>query len=131
MSKEDRTHQLHQIAKCYVIEGLGAKNFDAIPYHSDVELRAPINPGGAESPMIGVDNLRSNWWAPLPELVKSTTYVDSYVNEDLSAVTVEFYCDTLQPACRLRIVDRFKVDGTGKITAQENFFDPRALTGLS
>lgn len=123
-----RKDNLYKIAKTYVIDGLGGKNFDAIPYHEHVSLRAPLNPGGSESPITGRENLRNSWWAPLPELVKGTTFIDAFVNEEESAVAVEFYCDIINPACRLRIIDRFKVNSDGMITDQENFFDPRAVT---
>ena len=107
------------------------KTLIAIPYHDNVSLRAPLNPGGSETPIIGKENVRQGWWAPLPDLVKGTSFIDSYVNEDESAVTAEFFCDIIQPACRLRIIDRFKVDEQGNITDQENFFDPRGVTNPS
>ena len=119
---------LHSIARDYVIKGLGQKNFDAIPYADAVELRAPICPGGSEQPLIGKENLRNQWWAPLPTLVGKTTVIDSFVNEDATAVAIEFHCEILNPSCTLRIVDRFSINDEGKITAQENFFDPRDLT---
>lgn len=123
-----RAELLHKIARTYVVDGLGGKNFDAIPYHENASLRAPLNPGGSAVPISGREVLRNTWWAPLPTLVKGTTFIDSYINQDGSAVSVEFYCDIIEPACRLRIVDRFKVDQDGKITDQENFFDPRGVT---
>ncbi len=123
-----RKNELYKIAKTYVVDGLGAKNFDAIPYHENVNLRAPLNPGGSAVPVTGRENLRTSWWAPLPQLVKATTFIDAFVNEDESAVAAEFYCDIISPACRLRIIDRFKVDEDGLITDQENFFDPRLVT---
>lgn len=116
-----RKNELYKIAKTYVIDGLGGKDFDAIPYHENVSLRAPLNPGGSAVPVIGRENLRTSWWAPLPQLVKGTTFIDAFVNEDESAVATEFYCDIISPTCRLRIIDRFKVDEDGKITEQENF----------
>jgi hypothetical protein len=128
MMTDQRKNDLYQIAKTYVIDGLGGKDFDVIPYHEAVILRAPLNPGGSETPITGRENLRNSWWAPLPQLVKGTTFIDAFVNEDKSAVAVEFYCDLINPECRLRIIDRFKVDDDGKITDQENFFDPRAVT---
>ena len=70
---------LHQVASNYVIKGLGGKKFDAIPYHKDVILRAPICSGGSESPLKGRENLRTQWWAPLPLLVGGVDLVDSYV----------------------------------------------------
>ncbi|MCB0689494.1 MAG: hypothetical protein KDC53_23305 [Saprospiraceae bacterium] len=126
--ENNRKRLLHKIAKEYVIDGLGDKNFEAIPYDENVTLRAPINPGGAYNPIQGKETLKSSWWAPLPDLVEKTVFLDSYVNEDLTAVTVEFYCDIINPKCRLRIMDRFKVDDAGNITDQENFFDPRSIT---
>ena len=119
---------LHQLAAEYVTKGLGAKNFDAIPYHDDVELRAPLLPGGSEVPIKGKENLRTLWWAPLPTLVGQTTVVETYVSKDDNSVAVEFYCEIIKPACTLRVIDRFKVDEDGKIVSQENFFDPRPVT---
>jgi hypothetical protein len=123
-----KTQLLHDIARSYVINGLGAKNFDAIPYAEDVSLRAPLTAGGVWQPLIGKENLRNNWWAPLPSLVGKTTFIDSFVNEDETAVSVEFHCEILNPACTLRIIDRFKINKDGKIIEQENFLDPRIVT---
>jgi hypothetical protein len=121
--------QLHALAHHYVLEGLGKKNFDAIPYAEHVSLRAPLCPGGSAYPLTGKENLRSTWWAPLPNLLGDVQVVDSYVNQDLSGVCVEFHCQILvNPPVELRLVDRFEVNADGEITAQENFFDPRDLT---
>ena len=92
---------LHSIARDYVIKGLGEKNFDAIPYAEGVELRAPICPGGSERPLTGKENLRNQWWAPLPMLVGKTTVIDSFVNEDATTVAVEFHCEILNPSAYL------------------------------
>jgi hypothetical protein len=119
---------LHRVAKTYVMAGLGGKNFDAIPYHDNVVLRAPICPGGSHNPLKGKETLRTQWWAPLPTLVAGVDLLDSYVNEDETAVTVEFHCHIADPHVTLRIVDRFKVNEEGEITEQENFFDPRDIT---
>ena len=123
-----RVEVLHSVARDYVLNGLGGKDFDAIPYHKDVVLRAPICPGGSQNPLKGKENLRTQWWAPLPTLLAGVDLVDSYVNSDESAVTVEFHCHITQPACTLRIVDRFTINEEGEITEQENFFDPRDIT---
>ncbi|CAN5615535.1 hypothetical protein BH10BAC3_BH10BAC3_38440 [soil metagenome] len=119
---------LHQIARDYVINGLGTKNFDAIPYDDNVILRAPICPGGSEIPLIGKENLRNIWWAPLPSLVGKVELIDSYTNKENTAVSVEFHCEILNPACVLRVIDRFIINEEGRIISQENFFDPRAVT---
>jgi len=123
-----RKKLLHQIASDYVVKGLGGKNFESIAYDEHIELRAPINPNGSETPMVGRSVIKENWWAPLPTLVSSTKLLDIYTNNDLSAVTVEFHCHIAEPKCTLRIVDRFLVSEAGKIVKQENFFDPRDIT---
>ena len=123
-----RTALLHEIARDYVIKGLGAKNFDVIPYDENVSLRAPLTAGGVWQPIIGRENIRNEWWAPLPSLIGKTTFIESFVNENETAVAVEFHCEILNPSCTLRIVDCFIVNEEGKITEQENFFDPRSVT---
>ncbi len=126
--KTERKKELIQIAENYVLKGLGGKNFDAIPYDENVTLRAPLNPGGSAVPISGKETLRNTWWAPLPDLVGKVNVLDIFVNSDLTAVTVEFHCEIVNPACWLRIVDRFKVNDEGLITDQENFFDPSPLS---
>ena len=123
-----RKQQLHQLARAYVLDGLGKGNFDAIPYAEGVSLRAPLCPGGSAVPLIGRNNLREQWWAPLPQLVAGVEVIDTFVNREETAVAVEFFCHIREPACTLRIVDRFKVDAAGLIVEQENFFDPRDVT---
>lgn len=123
-----RTEQLHQLARAYVLEGLGKGNFDAIPYAEGVSLRAPLCPGGSAAPLVGRANLREKWWAPLPQLVAGVAVLDTFVNRAETAVAVEFLCHIREPACTLRIMDRFKVDAAGLIAEQENFFDPRDVT---
>jgi hypothetical protein len=119
---------LRQVARDYVIKGLSAKNFDAIPYDENVELRAPLRRGGSENALVGKENLREQWWAPLPSLLGKVKFIDSFVNEDCTAATAEFHCEILNPACTLRVMDRFVINEAGKIIQQENFFDPRDLT---
>jgi hypothetical protein len=119
---------LHQIARDYVEKGLGAKNFDAIPYDENVSLCAPIAPGGSGQPLTGKENLRNQWWAPLPSLIGKVEVINTFVNKDKTSVAVEFHCQILNPSCTLRIMDRFTINEEGKITEQENFFDPRDIT---
>lgn len=123
-----RSAQLHTIARNYVTEGLGKKNFDAIPYADNVSLRAPLCPGGSGVPLVGKENLRTIWWSPLPSLVGEVQVLDTYANQNLTAVTVEFHCGIISPVCSLRVIDRFTVDSEGRIIEQENFFDPRDVT---
>jgi hypothetical protein len=125
---EARAAQLHAIARGYVTEGLAKSNFDAIPYHAEVELRAPLCPGGSMVPLVGRDALRHTWWAPLPALVEHVDVLETFVNRDLTAAAVEFLLTISTPACTLRVIDRFTIDAAGEIVAQENYFDPRPLT---
>jgi len=122
-----RFQLLEQIGRKYVLDCLGQGDFDAIPYHRAVALRAPLCPGGSAIPLHGREKLREQWWRPLPELVAGVELLDVYVNKPLTAVAVEFLCRIRRPSCTLRIVDRFIVDADGRITSQENFFDPRDL----
>jgi hypothetical protein len=123
-----RADLLHNFARAYVLNGLGTGNFESVPYSDDVTLRAPLCPGGANLPLAGKAALREQWWAPLPRLVAGVEVIDTYVNRELTAVTVEFHCQIREPACTLRVVDRFTVDDHGRIIEQENFFDPRDVT---
>lgn len=127
-SQAARARELHAIARAYVTEALGKGNFDAIPYRTDVVLRAPLCPGGSAVPLEGREALRTVWWPPLPRLVEAVRVLDSFVNADLTAAAVEFHLDISEPACTLRVLDRFTIDSDGKIVAQENYFDPRDLT---
>jgi hypothetical protein len=123
----DRAKQLHSIARAYV-NSVGSGDFESIPYVEEIELRAPLCPGGSTTPLIGRLNLKETWWAPLRGAVSGVEFVDSYVNEDFSRVAVEFLCRIDALECTLRIIDRFSVNDAGKITAQENFFDPRDIS---
>ncbi len=124
----ERRKLLHDVARAYVIRGLGGKDFDAIPYEEQVSLRAPLCPGGSSVPLVGRSNLRSVWWAPLSDLIAGVDLLDSYVNESLTGVIVEFHCYLTNPAYTLHICDRFMVNADGRITEQENYFDPRDVT---
>jgi hypothetical protein len=123
----NRADQLHAIGRNYVAS-LGAGDFESIPYAEDVELRAPLCPGGSTTPLVGRSNLKATWWAPLPDLVSGVEVIDSYVNRDLTGVAVEFRCRIDAMSCTLRLIDRFTVNNSGEIIAQENFFDPRDVT---
>jgi hypothetical protein len=123
-----RTELLHEVARRYVVNGLRGKNFDAIPYDENAVLRAPLCPGGSNHPLYGKENIRQLWWAPLPSLIGDVQFLDSFANEDGTAVTAEFHCEILNPSCTLRVIDRFIVNEEGKIIEQENFFDPRDVT---
>lgn len=127
MSRDDRRIQLKQAAARY-FEGLSKKNFDVIPYHENVSLRAPLAPGGMRTPLVGREQLRTAWWAPLPGLLGQVRVFDFYYNDDLSAVVAEAEVEITNPKARLRVADRFTVDNEGRIVEQVNHCDPRDVT---
>jgi hypothetical protein len=79
-------------------------------------------------PLTGKENLREVWWAPLPDLIGNVTVLDTYVNDELTAVTCEFTLEIVPLSTILRILDRFIVNDAGKIMEQSNYFDPRNVT---
>lgn len=127
MSRDERKVQLKQAAANY-FEGLARKNFDLIPYHQNVSLRAPLAPGGMHTPLVGKENLRAVWWAPLPNILGEVKVLEYYYNDDLTAVVGEAEVEVTNPKARLRVADRFTVDSAGRIVEQVNHFDPRDVT---
>lgn len=123
-----RRRQLRETAFAY-FEALRQKDFDLIPYAEDAQLRAPLAPGGVAQPIIGRERLRTDWWAPLPELLGRIELADVYFNDALTAVVGEARIEILlDPPVWLWVADRFTVDGDGRIRQQVNHFDPRDVT---
>ena len=52
-----------------------------------------------------------------------------FLNEDLTAIVTKAEVGILQPRCVLRVADLFEVDAEGRITSQENHYDPRPALG--
>lgn len=124
-----RRAQLRAVANTY-FEALAKKDFSAIPYDDNVTLRAPLAPGGVNRLLVGKEALRTIWWPPLVPAVGKVTVLDHYVNEAMTAVCTEALIEvvTVTPPATLRVADRFTVNAEGKITEQENHFDPRDVT---
>jgi hypothetical protein len=124
----DRRSQLRETALAY-FEGLRRKDFEHIPYADNVELRAPLAPGGVENPISGRARVRDEWWAPLPGLLGEVEVLDLYFNDALTAAVGEARLEVLtDPPVFLRVADRFRIDDAGRIVEQTNHFDPRDLT---
>ncbi len=107
---------------------LNCKDFEAIPYEEHVVFRAPIAPGGRHFPLMGRMALREVWWPPLEPLLWEATIVAHYYNDDCTAIVTEADIHTRNPRASLRVADRFVVNAAGRITEQENHFDPRDVT---
>ena len=125
-----RVHQLKQVAETY-FDSLRQKTFDLIPFDENATLRAPLTPGGVQSPLNGKAEIRAQWWEPLEPALTGVAIniLGYYIHEDLSGIICEAEITLKEPAVTLRVADRFSVNEAGKITEQENHFDPRAVTG--
>jgi hypothetical protein len=109
-------------------DGLGRKDMTFVPWLETVVFRAPLLPGGAEVPIIGRDAVIAFFTALGPNLGE-VRIVGHFLSEDLTAIVTKAEVAVLQPACILRVADLFEVDADGRISAQENHFDPRPALG--
>jgi len=125
--KGARKALLDSVVRTY-FDALATGNFDMIPYDDNVSLRAPLAPGGVHRPLVGKENLRKIWWAPLPSIVGGTKVYGVFFNEDLTGVVGEAEIEITNPKATVRVADRFTVNAAGKIVEQENHFDPRDVT---
>ena len=123
--------QLRNLAEGY-FAALRQKEFAAIPYTDDVTLRTPLAPGGVNHLLSGKQALYEQWWLPLVPALDGVeiTVLEHYFNESLTAICTEanITINVVSPPATLRVADRFTVNAEGKITAQENHFDPRDVT---
>ena len=123
---ETRKAQLRSVIEAY-FGGLAGKDISGVPYHDDVILRAPLAAGGSESPLRGKEAVVGYLNSVLPVLGEARI-IDWYVNDSLTGVCSAAEVDVTNPKTTLRVADRFKVDAEGRITEQENHFDPRNVT---
>ncbi len=125
-----RMKQLEEVAETY-FESLRKKNFDTIPYDENASLRAPLTPGGVNVPIVGIEAIRNQWWLPLEPALNGViiNVLGHYFHDNLSGVICEAEIILASPSVKLRVADRFSINKEGKITGQENHFDPREVTG--
>ena len=122
-----RRAQLKSVAEAY-FSALERSDFSAIPYADKVTLRTPLTPGGVHKPLVGKAALEEIWWAPLKGAIGGVEVLDHYINDDASAICTQVLINIAGTDIVLRVVDRFAVDSEGRITEQENHFDPRDVT---
>lgn len=127
-STVDRKAQLRAVTDAY-FDSLAKKNFEAIPYDENVTLRSPLAPPDLaipyeSHPLEGRDAVIA-WFQGLAPALGETKVLDCYFNEDLTAIFVEAEVGIVDPAGTLRVADRFNVNADGRITDQENHYDPR------
>ena len=105
--------------------------FDNIPYDDNATLRAPLTTGGVNTSIIGREAMFNEWWQPLEPALQEVTIkvLGHYIHENLEGIISEAEITLASPSVTLRVADRFTIDENGKITEQENHFDPREVTG--
>ncbi len=127
----ERKDQLRNIVDGY-FEALRQKDFSAIPYDDNVTLRAPLAAGGVNHPLVGKSTLHAQWWVGLEPALENVeiTIEEYYINASMTAICAEalITLNVVAPPATLRVADRFTVNAEGKITEQENHFDPRDVT---
>lgn len=123
-----RRAQLRAVANAY-FEGLAKKDLSAVPYHDNAVLHAPLAPGGAANPLRGKTAVLAFLEGLLP-VVAEVKVLEHYFNEDITRICTEAEVSVTRPKATLRVADCFTVDAEGRITAQENHYDPRAALGL-
>ncbi len=126
----ERLQQLKDVAEKY-FDSLRNRNFENIPYHEAVALRAPLTPGGVNNPLHGKEDIYDQWWKPLEPALQGVTInvLGHYFHESLEGIITEATITLASPLVTLRVADRFSIDAEGKITEQENHVDPREVTG--
>jgi hypothetical protein len=109
-------------------DGLSSKQFNSIPWAEDIVFRGPLAPDGPEQPTVGRTAVLAFFEALGPNLGE-TRVLGHFLSEDLTSIITKAEVDIRQPACVLRVADLFVVDSEGRITAQENHYDPRPALG--
>jgi hypothetical protein len=121
--EEARRAQMKMVAEVY-FEGMGKKDMSQVPWDDHVSLRSPLAPGGLDTPLTGRSAVLA-WFASLFPVLGAMTIIEHYFNQDLTVIATRSDVGITNPPCMLRVVDRFTVNADGKITQQENHYDPR------
>ncbi len=125
---EARRSQLTSISETY-FAGLGKRDVSSVPWHDDIVLRSPLAPEGLDVPLRG-KSLVIQWFESLYPVLGETRVIEHYFNEGLAVIATRADVGITDPPCFLRVVDRFTVDAEGRITQQENHYDPRPAIRL-
>jgi hypothetical protein len=123
----NRKSQLITAATAY-FEGLARKDFGSVPWADAVVFRGPLNPGGTEIPLRGRGSV-VDFFTSLGPNLGEVRIIGHFLNDDLTAIVTKAEVGILQPRCVLRVADLFEVDAEGRITSQENHYDPRPAIG--
>jgi hypothetical protein len=118
-----RRSQLRAAAVAY-FEGLAEKDMSAVPYAEDVILHAPLAPGGAANPIHGKDAVLQ-FFSAILQALGEVKVLEHFTNEKMTRICTEARVGVTNPSAILRVTDCFTVDSRGRITMQENYYDPR------
>ena len=120
---EERRRQLISISELY-FASLAKRDVSDVPWHEEIVLRSPLGPEGLAVPLKGKTEV-VRWFEALYPVLGETRVVEHYFNEDLSVIATRADVGITDPPCTLRVVDRLTIDSEGRITEQENHYDPR------
>jgi hypothetical protein len=94
-----------------------------VPWHESVLFRGPLAPGYPE-PIQGRQAVES-WFSGLYPVLGEVRVIEHYINAACTEIASRAEVAITQPKGLLRVLDRFVVDAEGRITEQENYYDPR------
>ena len=117
-----RRAQLRGIADAY-FNGLAQGDVSRVPYDEDAGLRTPLAPGGSEVPLRGRAAVLE-FFAGIYAAIATVRVIEYFFNDELTSICVRADI-TLQSGNVLRVADIFLVSADGKVTEQENHYDPR------
>ncbi len=118
-----RRTQLKGISETY-FAALAKGDVSGVPWRDDVVVRSPLAPEGLEVPVRGKAAV-IQWFESLYPVLGETRVIQHYFSADLTEIATRADVGITDPPCFLRVVDRFTVDAEGRISEQENHYDPR------
>lgn len=116
------TADLIAVAEAY-FDGLRTKDMSRVPWHDDVRFRGPLAPGYPE-PIQGRQAVES-WFSGLYPVLGEVRVIEHYFNTARTEIATRAEVAITSPKGILHVLDRFVVDSDGRITEQENYYDPR------
>ncbi|MEX2272665.1 MAG: nuclear transport factor 2 family protein [Vicinamibacterales bacterium] len=118
-----RLNQLKGVANAY-FAALTKRDVSSVPWADNIVLRSPLAPQGLDVPLTGRAAV-VGWFETLYPVLGEAKVIEHYFSEDLTSIATRADVGITDPPSVLRVVDRFTVDADGRITAQENHYDPR------
>lgn len=121
----ERKSQMRAAADAY-FSGLANRDLSAVAYDEHVQFRTPLAPGGSAVPILGRIAVL-DFFAGLYAALGDVNVVDYFFNDTLTTICVKADVK-LKSGQVLRVVDLFNISADGKVTEQENHYDPSPAT---